>query len=347
MKKRMRVVVAHRSSGRAGAVAEAPGLGALREPWSLGGVRIPNRVVQAPLAGIGNWAFRLQSHRHGAGLVVSEMVASMGIHHGNRKTTGMLRIDPGEGVTAIQLFGSDPAVMAEAARADARAGAAAVDINMGCPVPKICKTGAGAALLADPAHAASIVRAMADAVSIPVMVKMRRGVTPADARPVDLGRRFEQAGAAALTVHPRAAAEEYAGTSDHRITGDVAAAVAIPVVASGDILTASQAADVLDAAGCAAVMIGRAALGDPWLLGAMAGGLPPRPGLDGVVAEITRFAGDVRVALGDTTACHYMRKFYPWYLAGEDVPQAEVAALLTDPTLDDALARLGRLAGQG
>ncbi|MCA9819124.1 MAG: tRNA-dihydrouridine synthase, partial [Cyanobacteria bacterium HKST-UBA01] len=209
----------------------------LREPWDLGGLRIPNRVVQAPLAGIGNRAFRLQAHRHGAGLVVSEMVASMGIHHGNRKTAGMLRIDPAEGVTAIQLFGADPSVMAEAARAAQDAGASAVDINMGCPVPKICKTGAGAALLADPVHAASIVRAMADAVRIPVMVKMRRGLTPDEARPVDLARRFEQAGAAALTVHPRAAAEEYAGTSDHRITGDVAAAVAIPVVASGDILT--------------------------------------------------------------------------------------------------------------
>lgn len=341
----MRVVVAHRTGGHDDAVADAPGLDGLREPWDLGGLRIPNRVVQAPLAGIGNRAFRLQAHRHGAGLVVSEMVASMGIHHGNRKTAGMLRIDPAEGVTAIQLFGADPSVMAEAARAAQDAGASAVDINMGCPVPKICKTGAGAALLADPVHAASIVRAMADAVRIPVMVKMRRGLTPDEARPVDLARRFEQAGAAALTVHPRAAAEEYAGTSDHRITGDVAAAVAIPVVASGDILTPGQAAGVLRSAGCAAVMIGRAALGDPWLLGAMAGGHAARPGLEGVVAEVARFAADVRATLGDHTACHYMRKFYPWYLAGEDVPAREVAALLTDPTLDDALARLARLVG--
>ncbi len=345
MKKRMRAVV----TGRGGDAHGAPVEGAeiLTEPWTIGGLDVANRVVQAPLAGIGNSAFRVQAHRHGAGLVVSEMIASMGLHHGNRKTREMLHMDPAEGLTAMQVFGADPAVMAEAARAVADSGAVAVDINMGCPVPKICKTGAGAALLADLDHASAIVRAMADAVDIPVMVKMRRGLTPREAQPVEAAKRFADAGAAALTVHPRAAAEEYGGEADHRITADVVAAVDVPVIASGDITTVPGAVAVLRDTGCAAVMIGRGALGDPWLLGALAGRDDARPGLAGVVAEIAEFAEAVRAVMGDHRACHYMRKFYPWYLAGEPVSTADVSALLTDATLDDALARLRGLSVAG
>lgn len=345
MKKRMRGVVAE----RVGPVEDGPEAvegWPLSRPFTIGDVVISNRVVQAPLAGIANWPFRLQAQRHGAGMAVSEMVASMGVRHGNRRTLDMLAIDPRETVTGIQLFGSDPSAMAEAAVAAQEAGARMVDINMGCPVAKVCKTGAGSSLLADLPLAESIVAAMTAAVRIPVTVKMRRGVTPADARPVEAARRFEAAGAAAIAFHPRAAAEEYRGVADHAYTADVVAAVAIPVMASGDITTPRRAREVMEQTGCAAVMIGRGALGNPWIFRAMATGLPStRPDLPGVVEEIAAFADDARRVLGDRRAMHFMRKFYPWYLAGEPVAQADVAALMTLEDLDEALGRLRDLAG--
>src|ERR1051325_9840859 len=142
---------------------------ALTEPWSLAGIPIPNRLVLAPLAGIGTWFVRLQARRHGAGLVVSEMVSSFGVHYGNERTcTELLRIHPEEHPMAIQLFGHDPAVMASAAEKVAAAGADLIDINMGCPVPKVCKTGAGAALLQNPAKAVALARAAASASGLPV-----------------------------------------------------------------------------------------------------------------------------------------------------------------------------------
>ena len=301
--------------------------------------------MQPPLAGIANWAFRRQSRRHGAGLAVSEMIASFGIRYANRKTLGMLTIVPDEHPVGVQVFGADVDAMVEAARAVEAAGADLIDINMGCPVNKICKTGAGAALLADPEAAARIVEAMVRAVDVPVTVKMRRGLTPSTSAPVETARRFEAAGAAALCVHPRAAAEEYGGTADHRITAEVVAAVGIPVIASGDIATPEDARRVLEDTGCAAVAVGRAALGNPWAFGDILSGVRrERPGLDEVVEEIALFAADARLAIGEGRAVGYMRKFYPWYLAGYGVPQSTLSELLTTPTLDGALTRLRGLA---
>jgi nifR3 family TIM-barrel protein len=341
VKKRMRNVVGERGGPGPLPPGGAAGDWPLATPFRIGDVEIPNRVVQAPLAGIANRAFRAQATRHGAGLCVSEMVAALGLHHGNARTAEMLERDAREGVTGIQLFGARPDAMAEAARAVEAAGADLVDVNMGCPVKKVCRTGAGAALLADLDLAAGVVRAMVAAVDIPVTVKMRSGLTPAEARPAEAARRFEDAGAAAISFHPRAAAEEYRGTADHALTAEVVRAVGIPVVASGDITTARGAAEVLEDTGCAAVMIGRGALGDPWLYGAVASGRGTgRPDLPGVVEEVARFAGDVRDVLGDHRATHYMRKFYPWYLAGEPVPNAAVSRLLVIDDLDEALGAL-------
>ena len=346
MKKRMRQILAERAAAAGQATAAPPpGRWPVAEPFEIGGLRIENRLVQAPLAGIADWAFRRQSRRHGAGLAVSEMIASFGIRYANRKTLGMLEVMPDEHPVGVQVFGSDAGAMAEAARAVEAAGADLVDVNMGCPVPKICKTGAGAALLADPVAAAAVVEAMVRAVDIPVTVKMRRGVTPSTAVPVDTARRLEAAGAAALCVHPRAAAEEYEGRADHRLTAEVVGAVDVPVIASGDIVTPGEARRVLEDTGCAAVAVGRGALGYPWTFGdILAGVARPRPDLAEVVDEITAFAADVRLALGEARACGYMRKFYGWYLAGHGLPAGELEALLTTPTLDGALARLRTLA---
>src|SRR5437764_7726743 len=161
----------------------------LADPWRLGTVSIPNRVVLAPLAGIGNWFVRLQAKRHGAGLVVSEMVSSFAIHHRNERTMReLLRIHPDEHPVSVQLFGNDPDVMASAAESVAAAGADLVDINMGCPVPKVCKTGAGAALLEDPARAVALARAAAKGSGLPVTVKLRTGLRPGDDSGVEVAR---------------------------------------------------------------------------------------------------------------------------------------------------------------
>jgi nifR3 family TIM-barrel protein len=338
----MNRVIASRESGR---IPDLEGAWPLGAPFRIGAVEIPNRVIQAPLAGIANWAFRRQSRRHGAGMAVSEMVSSFGIVHGNERTRAMLRILPDEHPVAIQLFGADPARMAEAARVVADAGADIVDVNMGCPVPKVCKTGAGAALLDDPARGADIIAAMVRAVDIPVTVKMRRGLRPSTADPVTAARRFEDAGAAAIVFHPRTASEEYAGRADHSHTALVAAAVTIPVIASGDVDGPGEAARVLSDARAAAVAIGRPALGNPWLFGEIAGGRSPvERSLQEVVDEILAFSAQVAQALGPDRACAYMRKFYPWYLAGRHVAGAERDALLTAPTLDAAAGLLRALA---
>ncbi len=319
----------------------------LAEPFRVGDVEIPNRVALAPLAGIGNRPFREQARRHGAGLVVSEMVAAHGIRHGNVRTRGMLEVGAGENPVSIQVFGGDPAVMAEAARVVEDAGADIVDINMGCPVPKIMKTGAGAALLADPARGAAVVRAMADAVRIPVSVKMRRGIRPDGTDPAESARRFADAGAALIAVHPRAAADEYAGTADHSISARVVAAVDVPVLISGDITDAASAREALEMTGAAGVMIGRAALGNPWTLGAIARGeADPRPLPAEVLDEHIAFCGDIAVLMGTDRACHYLRKFHSWYLAGRGIPDAEIHALLEDASYDRAMARLRALRAQ-
>jgi tRNA-dihydrouridine synthase B len=344
VKKRMKGAIADRVADDPPFVAPD---GAWRpaEPFSIGDLDVPNRVIQAPLAGIANAPFRAQAQRHGAGLAVSEMVASMGVHHGNARTIDMLALDPREGLTGIQLFGAVPEAVAEAAQAAEARGAALIDINMGCPVPKICRTGAGAALLADPALAGDIVRACRDAVRIPVTVKMRRGLTPADADPGELARRLADAGANAITIHPRAAAEEYRGTADHRVTAEVVAAVDVPVIASGDITSPRSAAAVLEMTGAAAVMIGRGGLGDPWLYGAIADGGPSRrPGLEGVIAELIGFARENIALMGHRRAVHYLRKFYPWYLAGEPVDSRDVADLLILEDFDLVVDRLERIA---
>ena len=342
----MSAVLAGRTADPVAPVSAAPPADwPVREPFAIGGLELENRLVQAPLAGIANWAFRRQSRRHGAGLTVSEMIASFGIRYANRKTLGMLTIAPDEHPVGVQVFGADEQAMAEAARAVEAAGADLIDINMGCPVPKICKTGAGAALLADPAAAARIVAAMVRAVEIPVTVKMRRGLTPSTSAPVEIARRFEDAGAAALCVHPRAAAEEYGGRADHAITAEVVDAVGVPVVASGDIAGPADAERVLRTTGCAAVAVGRAALGNPWVFGEILVGVPrPRPTLDATIDEIAAFAADARLALGDSRVTGYMRKFYPWYLAGHDVSSSLIGELVTTPTVEGALARLRSVA---
>ena len=210
----------------------------LTEPFEIGGVRIPNRVVLAPLAGIGNWFVRLQAKRYGAGLAVSEMVSSFAIHHRNEKTmTELLRIDPRErdgGPVSIQLFGQDPDVMRSAAATVAEAGADLIDLNMGCPVPKVCKTGAGAALLDDPDTAVAVARAAREGSGLPVTVKLRSGRRPGATDGVALAHRLvDEAGVAAITFHPRSAAVHHKGTPDYDLAARLVASLDAPVILTG------------------------------------------------------------------------------------------------------------------
>src|SRR5215831_11039406 len=231
----------------------------LREPWSLGGVQIPSRLVLAPMAGVSVQAFRRQGRRYGAGLVCSEMVSVAGIQHRNERTLGYLRVSADEHPLAIQIFGSDPPAMAEAARMVEAAGADIVDVNFGCPVKKVTKTGAGASLLDDPDHAARIVSAVAGATALPVSVKMRRGTADGSRTCLEVGPKLVEAGAASLTLHPRSAKQMYTGSADHSLTAELVSLVDVPVIASGDITSRARAQAVLASTGAAAVMVGRAA----------------------------------------------------------------------------------------
>src|SRR5437763_3510417 len=238
----------------------------LRDHWFLGDVEIPGRLVLAPMAGVSVQAFRRQGRRYGAGLVCSEMVSCAGLEHKNERTLGYLRVARDEHPLAIQIFGSEPRVMAEAARMVEAAGADIVDINFGCPVRKVTKTGAGATLLDEPGRASRIVEAVASAVSVPVSVKMRRGLKDGSRDCLEVGPRLVEAGASSLTLHPRSAQQMYTGEADHTLTGELVERVSVPVVASGDVTSRARAQAVLATTGAAAVMVGRAAQGNPWVL---------------------------------------------------------------------------------
>lgn len=307
--------------------------------WFLGDVEIPGRVVLAPMAGVSVQAFRRQGRRYGAALVCSEMVSVAGIHHGSERTLGYLRVASDEHPLAIQIFGSDPMQMAEAARRVEAAGADVVDINFGCPVRKVTRTGAGASLLDQPGLAAEIVGAVAGAVALPVSVKMRRGSRDGSRTCLTLGPLLVRAGAASLTLHPRSAEQMYTGSADHRLTAELASLVEVPVVASGDIGSAASARAVLEQTGAAAVMVGRAAQGNPWILSEIRG-VPLEPSQDEIVAELVLFIREAMRELGERRASGFLKKFYGWYLGQGRFPRAfrqelvvidspgEVAALL-------------------
>jgi nifR3 family TIM-barrel protein len=320
---------------------------ALTDPFDIGGVRVPNRVVLAPLAGIGTWFVRLQAKRHGAGLAVSEMVSSFGIHHRNHKTvTEMLRIHPderagGRGPVAIQLFGQDPEVMRSAAATVAEAGADLIDLNMGCPVPKVCRTGAGAALIDDPATAVAVARAAVEGSGLPVTVKLRSGRRPGAVDGVRLAHRLvAEAGVSAIGFHPRSAAVHHKGRPDYALAAELAATLPVPVILSGGLRDAAHVRRVFAETGVAGVMLARGCLGNPWLFGEVLGRRDGAPSRAEVLAEL-RWVMDRAVEhLGAERAGRYLRKFYPWYCATLGEGRATQEALQRTATVDAARAVL-------
>jgi tRNA-dihydrouridine synthase B len=312
----------------------------LHDPWQIGPVEIQSRLVLAPMAGVSVQAFRRQGRRFGVGLVCSEMVSCAGLHHGNERTLGYLRIAADERPLAVQIFGSEPAVMAEAAVMVEQAGADIVDINFGCPVKKVTKTGAGATLLDDPDRACRVVDAVACAVSVPVTVKLRRGLENGSRACLSLGPRLVEAGAGSLTLHPRSAKQMYTGSADHTLTAELVSLVDVPVVASGDITSRVRAESVLAMTGAAAVMVGRAAQGNPWALREILDGDRAEPSREEVVAELILFMRETVRELGEQRATGFLKKFYGWYLGRGRFPRAFKAELTQLPAIAEVEARL-------
>jgi nifR3 family TIM-barrel protein len=306
----------------------------LTDTWTVGGLTLANRVVLAPLAGIGNWFVRLQAKRHGAGLVVSEMVSSFGLAYGDARThREFLRIHPDEHPVSMQLFGHDAAVMREAVAIVAAAGADLIDLNMGCPVRKVCKTGAGAALLDDPGRAVAIATAAREGSGLPVTVKLRPGREPGDRAGVELARRLvDEAGVAAIGFHPRHASQQHAGAPDYSLARELVEALPVPVILSGGLQTAERARRAFDESGAAAVMLARGALGNPWLFGELLGTRRADPTQDEILAELEWVIESAEDHLGIDRAGRYLRKFYPWYADRLGLTKRQRHALVTAPT---------------
>ena len=305
----------------------------LLDSWTLGGVTIPNRVVLAPLAGIGNWFVRLQAKRYGAGLAVSEMVSSFAIHYGNRRTHDeLLTIDPREregGPVAIQLFGHDPDVMRSAAAHVAGLGADIIDLNMGCPVPKVMKTGAGAALLSDPSAAVALARAAREGSGLPVTVKLR-------SEGVEVARRLvEDAGVAGITFHPRTIKVRHKGTPDYDLAAALVRSLDVPVIVTGGMNDPDHVRWVFDYTGCEAVMLARGCLGNPWLFEQVLGAREADPDADEIIAEWRWVLDRAEEHLGPDRAARYLRKFHPWYVERAHAPKAVLDALQRAQTLDE------------
>jgi tRNA-dihydrouridine synthase B len=312
----------------------------LRSSWRIGAIEVPTRLVLAPMAGVSVQAFRRQGRRFGAGLVCSEMVSCAGLHHGNERTLGYLRIAADEHPLAVQIFGSEPALMAEAARMVVEAGADIVDINFGCPVKKVTKTGAGATLLDDPELACRIVGAVAGAVEVPVSVKMRRGLEDGSRACLKIGPRLVEAGAGTLTLHPRSARQMYTGTADHSLTAELVELVDVPVIACGDVTSRAKAQTVLATTGAAAVMVGRGAQGNPWVLREILGDDDGEPSREEVIAEIVLFIREAVRELGEGRASGFLKKFYGWYLGRGRFARPFKQELVRLKTTDQVIERL-------
>ena len=313
----------------------------LRSPWWIRDVEIPTRLVLAPMAGVSVQAFRRQGRRFGAGLVCSEMVSCAGLQHGNERTLGYLRISADERPLAVQIFGSEPEVMAEAARMVEDAGADLVDINFGCPVQegdedrrrRDAARGSGARLRGSS-------RRSPRRSSVPVTVKMRRGLENGSRACLELGPRLVEAGAASLTLHPRSAKQMYTGEADHSLTAELVELVDVPVIASGDVTSRARAQAILATTGAAAVMVGRAAQGNPWALREIVDGDVAEPTREEVVAELLLFMRETVRELGERRATGFLKKFYGWYLGRGRFPRPFKQELVQLETLDEVETRL-------
>lgn len=288
---------------------------------NIGEVKIYGPLVLAPMAGVTDGPFRRIARSMGADLVYTEMLSDKALVFGNEKTREMIRLSDDERPVACQIFGSDPEFMARAAEIVSTAGADIIDINMGCPTPKIVKNGEGAALMRNPDLAAQIVRSVVSAVDKPVTVKIRKGWDSGSVNAVRIAQIAEGEGARAIAVHGRTRDQFYSGHADWGIIAAVKESVSIPVIGNGDVRSPGDAKRMLDETGCDAVMIGRGALGYPWIFKQsqeflMTGEIPPGPSLEERLSVMLHHFDEMIKAKGEETAVLQMRKHFAWYLKG-------------------------------
>lgn len=335
----------------------------MAQEWTFGGVKIANRVVLGPMAGVTDLPFRLLAWEMGIGLAYTEMVSAAALVYQNARTGELLRRDPREGPVSVQLFGREPAVLAKAValvlgpEGQAAAGVerlpAAIDLNAGCPTPKIVKNGEGAALLREPALLAEIVRAMAEAAAprgVPVTVKLRAGWDMNHRNAVEVARAAERGGAALVAVHGRTRDQFYHGRADWSVIRAVREAVRISVIGNGDVTSPEDAAALREFTGCEAVMIARGALGNPWLLcraaAALAGcPVPPPPSPADRLAMLLRHLRLQVEHRGEEHGVREMRKHAAWYLKGLPDSAPLKRRLQTATALAEATALIEQYAG--
>lgn len=287
----------------------------------IGNVKLINNVFLAPMAGVTDMAFRILCKRQDCGLTYTEMVSAKGLHYKSNNTAVLLEIAQEERPAAVQVFGSEPEIVAEAARYAEAGGAAIIDINMGCPTPKIVKNGDGSALMKSPELVREIVKSTVKAVKVPVTIKIRKGWDEESVNAVEIAVIAAQEGAAAVTVHGRTREQFYSGIADWDIIRQVKRAVDIPVIGNGDITKPQDAGQMLEKTGCDAVMIGRGAQGNPWIFKRTAeylksGQLLPEPAYEQRVEAIIRHMEMVAKLKGEATGAKEMRKHAAWYLKG-------------------------------
>ena len=290
--------------------------------FKIGNIEIKNQVVMAPMAGITNMAFRKIIKDFGAGLVYSEMVSDKALCYGNTKTIDMLQVDDGEHPVSIQLFGGEVETMVKAAKfIDQHSNCDIIDINMGCPVNKVLKADAGSKLLLYPDKIYEIVKGIVDNVSKPVTVKIRSGFDSKHINAVEVAKLIEKAGASAIAIHGRTRSQMYEGKADWKIIADVKAAVKIPVIGNGDVRSVEDAKRMLEETGVDAVMIGRAALGNPWLIKQVVqsletGVIIEEPTYQEKLAQCLSHAKKLMEIEPEKVAMFQMRGHAPWYIKG-------------------------------
>ena len=287
----------------------------------IGDVTLQNNLILAPMAGVTDLPFRLLCREQGAGLVCMEMVSAKAIYYHNKNTEELMEIHPDEDVVSMQLFGSDPDIISQMAAQIADRPFSILDLNMGCPVPKVVNNKEGSALMKDPKLAEKIIAKTVKAIDKPVTVKIRKGFDQEHVNAVEMARIAEASGAAAVAVHGRTREQYYAGKADWDIIARVKEAVSIPVIGNGDVTDGPSAKALLDHTGCDGIMIGRAAQGNPWIFREVehylkTGQILPRPSRDEMHRTILRHARMELERKGEYTAVREMRKHISWYTAG-------------------------------
>lgn len=288
---------------------------------TIGGVTLPNNIILAPMAGVSDLPFRLLCHEQGAGLVCMEMVSAKAIYYNNKNTDTLMEIHPDEGLASLQLFGSDPVIISEMAKRIEDRPHAFLDINMGCPVPKVVNNGEGSALMKNPKLVEEILSALVKATKKPVTVKIRKGFNDENVNAVEIAKIAESCGVAAVAVHGRTREQYYSGHADWDIIARVKDAVSIPVIGNGDVDSALKAEAMFQETGCDGIMIGRAAQGNPWIFREVTeylktGTILPPPTNEEKKQTILRHAALQLEYKGEYTGVREMRKHLSWYTFG-------------------------------